>query len=325
MQGVLFEMLTVCVLDDYQQCAHRFADWGRLAGRAAVRFVHDFQPDEAALAAAIGDADIVVAMRERSTLTGALMERLPRLRLIVTSGMRNAAIDLAAASARGITVCGTASHGSPPAEITWALIHALTRHVVAEANALAAGGPWQSTVGRDLAGTRLGVVGFGKIGVQVARVARAFGMEVTAWSRNLTPDRTDAEGVVLAPSLHDLMATSDIVSLHLVLSERSRRIIDDAALQCMKPDGLLINTARAGLVDGEALAAALHEGRIGGAASDVFDIEPLPENSVWRTMPRFVGLPHLGYVTEKNYRTFFGEAVEDIEAFLAGAPVRVIG
>lgn len=318
-------MLTCCVLDDYQDCAAGFADWGRLADRVAVRFLHEYCADPDALVAAIGDAEVIVAMRERSSLSGAVLASLPRLKLIVTSGMRNAAIDLAAAAERGIVVCGTASHGSPPAELTWGLIHALTRHLVVEAQALATGGPWQSTVGRDLAGARLGLVGFGKIGVQVARVARAFGMTVTAWSQNLTTDRTEAEGVTCATSLHALMATSDIVSLHLVLSERTRRIIDAAALAAMKPDALLINTARAGLVDNEALAAALREGRIGGAASDVFDIEPLPPGSPWRTMPRFLGVPHLGYVTDKNYRTFFGEAVEDIEAFLAGAPVRVIG
>lgn len=315
-------MIACCVLDDYQDCARRFAEWQRLAPRVSVRFCHDFIGDEATLAATIGDAAILVVMRERSAISRSLMTRLPNLRLIVTSGMRNAAIDLAAAAERGITVCGTASHSTPPAELTWALIHGLTRHIAEEAGALRQNGPWQTTVGRDLHGARLGLVGFGKIGQQVAKVAQAFGMSVSAWSQNLTAAVTEPAGVALAPSLHALMATSDIVSLHLVLSERTKGLVDAAALRAMKPTAFLINTARAGLVEEAALKTALEQGWIAGAGSDVHYIEPLPADSPWRQMPRFLGLPHLGYVTERNYRTFFGEAVEDIEAFLAGAPVR---
>ncbi len=317
-------MLTCAILDDYQGVATTFADWSPLQDRVVLRPFREVFATQDALVAAIADCAIVVMMRERTPFPAALFARLPKLRLLVTSGMRNAAIDLAAAKAHGVVVCGTASGSAPPVELTWALILGLARHVVPEANALRAGG-WQATVGADLAGRRLGLLGLGKIGTRVARIGQAFGMAVSAWSPNLTAERAAEAGVAQAASKAALMAESDVVSIHLVLGDRTRGLVDAAALARMRPHALLINTARAGIVDGPALQAALREGRIGGAGLDVFEIEPLPADSPWRTLPNLLALPHLGYVSEANYRTYFTEAVADIQGFLDGAPVRVIG
>ena len=318
-------MKTCLILDDYQDAARRFADWDRLAGRVAVSAVHETITDPDALVARIGGAEILVIMRERTPVPASLLARLPNLRLLVTSGMRNAAIDLAAAKRQGITVCGTASHPAPPAELTWALILGLVRRVAPESANLRAGGPWQESVGTDLAGARLGIVGLGKIDTRIARVARAFDMEVAAWSPNLTEARAEAAGVRRATSKEALLAESDVVTLHLVLSEATRGIIGAADLARMKPTAFLVNTARAGLVDQAALVRALAENRIAGAGLDVFETEPLPADSPFRTLPNVLALPHLGYVSAANYRTYFSEAVADIEAWLGGAPVRVLG
>ncbi|WP_375454255.1 D-2-hydroxyacid dehydrogenase family protein [uncultured Methylobacterium sp.] len=317
-------MPTCAILDDYQGVSTSLADWSPVGDAVVLRPFRERFETQDALVAAIADCEIVVIMRERTPFPASLFARLPRLRLLVTSGMRNAAIDLAAAKAHGVTVCGTASASEPPVELTWALILALARRVVPEANALRAGG-WQSTVGADLAGRRLGLLGLGRIGARVARIGLAFGMEVSAWSANLTPERAAAEGVALSPSKAALLADSDVVSIHLVLAERTRGLIDAAALALMRPHALLINTARAAIVDEAALQAALAEGRIGGAGLDVFETEPLPADSPWRSLPNLLALPHLGYATQANYRTYFSEAVADIRAFLDGKPVRVIG
>jgi phosphoglycerate dehydrogenase-like enzyme len=311
------------VLDDYQDVARQFADWSALEGveMVAVRR-HVADPDE--VVRVLRGASIVVVMRERTPLTEGILDRLPDLRLVVTTGSRNASIDLAACKARGITVCGTASRPTPTAELTWALVLGLARHVPQEASSMRAGGPWQSTVGRDLAGSTFGVIGLGRIGTQVARVASAFGMEVLAWSPHLTPERADAAGVRLAPSKRDLMADSDVVSVHLVLSWETRGIVDDGDIAAMRRDAYFVNTARAALVDNDALVAALQQGRIAGAGLDVFDEEPLPAEHPFRTLPNVLALPHLGYVTAANYRTYFTEAVQDIDAWLAGEPMRVI-
>ncbi|MGW6568056.1 D-2-hydroxyacid dehydrogenase family protein [Streptomyces sp. NPDC054975] len=319
-------MKTRCaVLDDYQGIALTSADWSPLADRVDVRVLREHLTDRDALVAAVEDCEILVVMRERTPLDAELLKRLPRLRLVVTSGMRNASIDLAAAAALGITVCGTASSSEPPAELTWALILGLARHVPAEARALREGGPWQSTVGTDLAGRTLGLVGLGKIGGRVARVGLAFGMEVVAWSPNLDDERAAEHGVVRAADKRELLERSDFVSLHMVLSERTRNLVGDAELRAMRPSSYLINTSRAGLVDEEALLSALREGRIAGAGLDVFRTEPLPADDPLRTLPNVLALPHLGYVTRGNYGRYFGQAVEDIEAFLAGSPVRRLG
>jgi len=311
------------VLDDYQDVAMQFADWSVLHGVDVVSVRrHVADPDE--VVRTLRGASIVVVMRERTPLTETILARLPELKLIVTTGSNNAAIDLAACRGRGIMVCGTASRSTPPAELTWALVLALLRGVPQEAAALRQGGPWQSTVGRDLAGATFGVIGLGRIGTRVARVARAFEMDVRAWSPHLTEERAEAAGVRLAPSKRDLMFESDVVSLHLQLSWSTRRIIDEGDIAAMRRDAYFINTARAGLVDNDALVAALQQGRLAGAGLDVYDEEPLPADHPLRTLPNVLALPHLGYVTAANYRTYFTEAVQDIEAWIAGEPLRVI-
>ncbi|MFE5911245.1 D-2-hydroxyacid dehydrogenase family protein [Streptomyces wedmorensis] len=314
--------LRCAVLDDYQGVALASADWSPLADRVDVRVLREHLADRDAVVAAVEDCEIVVIMRERTPFDAELLARLPRLRLLVTSGPRNASIDIAAARARGVVVCGTASSPEPPTELTWALLLGLARHVRTEAQALRDGGPWQSTVGTDLAGRTLGVVGLGKIGARVAAIGRAFGMDVVAWSPNLTEERAAEHGVRLAKDKTDLFASADFVSLHLVLSDRSRGVVGEPELRAMRPSAYLVNTSRAGLVDGEALVRALREGWIAGAGLDVYDTEPLPADDPLRTLPNVLALPHLGYVTEANYAVYFGEAVEDIEAFLAGTPVR---
>lgn len=318
-------MLTCAILDDYQGVGPTMADWSGLADRITLRDLRTTFATRDALVDAIQDCEIVVMMRERTPFPAELFARLPRLQLLLTSGMRNLSIDLAAAQAHGVTVCGTASHPEPPVELTWALILGLARHLVPEVQALRTGGPWQVSVGSDLAGRHLGLLGLGKTGARVARIGQAFGMEVSAWSPNLTRERAAAEGVALAPSLEALLAASHVVSIHLVLGERTRGLVDDAALRRMRPDAFLINTSRAAIVDEAALLAALAENRIAGAGLDVFETEPLPPDSPWRALSNVLATPHLGYVTERNYRTYFPEIVEDIRAFLEGAPIRVLG
>ncbi|MFF7307634.1 NAD(P)-dependent oxidoreductase [Streptomyces sp. NPDC008137] len=314
--------LRCAVLDDFQKVATEVVDWSPIAGEVEVVSFDSHLDGEDALAAALAEFDIVVTLRERVSFPGALIARLPRLKLIVASGMRNSVIDYAAAEEHGVTVCGTASSSTPPVELTWALLLGLARGVVEESNALRSGGPWQSTVGADLHGRRLGLLGLGKIGGRVARVGLAFGMRVSAWSQNLGQERADEIGVELAPSREDLLASSDFVSVHLALSDRTRGLLGPAELALLKPTAYLINTSRAAIVDQEALLAALHEGRIAGAGIDVFDIEPLPADHPMRTAPRLLATPHLGYVSHANYTTYYGQAVEDIRAFLAGEPVR---
>lgn len=312
------------ILDDYQNVALSFADWSPLADRLETQVFNQHIADEAQLTEAIGDAEIVIIMRERTPFTASLFAGLPKLKLLITSGMRNASVDMAAAKAHGVTVCGTGSGGSAPVELTWALILGLARHLVEENNALRRNGPWQSTVGFGLSGKRLGLIGLGKIGQKVAIVAQAFGMHVVAWSQNLTAERAAACGVDFAASKEALLATSDVVSIHLVLSERTRGLLDAADLALMKHSALLINTSRAAIVDQPAMIAALEAKKIGGAGLDVFDVEPLPADHPLRTLPNVLATPHLGYVADGNYRLYFTEAVEDIEAWLAGEPVRVL-
>ncbi|WP_328364253.1 D-2-hydroxyacid dehydrogenase family protein [Streptomyces sp. NBC_00445] len=314
--------LRCAVLDDFQRVATEVADWSPLADDVEVVPFSTHFPDEDALAEALAGFDIVVTLRERVPFPASLFARLPRLRLLIASGMRNTVIDYAAAEAHGVTVCGTGSSSTPPVELTWALLLGLARGIVEEAGALRSGGPWQSTVGADLHGRRLGLLGLGKIGSRVAQVALAFGMRVDAWSQNLTKERADECGAQLAASKEELLAESDFVSIHLALSDRTRGLLGPAELALLKPTAYLINTSRAAIVDQEALLTALHEGRIAGAGIDVFDIEPLPADHPMRTAPRLLATPHLGYVSQANYATYYGQAVEDIQAFLAGSPVR---
>ena len=315
--------LRCAVLDDYQGVALTAADWSAVAGAVEVTVFGEHLAGDA-LVAAVEGAEILVVMRERTPLTRAVLARLPRLRLVVTSGMRNAALDLDAAAEQGVVVCGTASSPVPPTELTWALILGLARHVVAENAALRAGGPWQTSVWGERAGRTLGLLGLGKIGSRVARIGQAFGMDVVAWSENLTRERTDALGVRLAAELGELAEVSDVLTVHLALGDRTRGLVGPAAIARMRPTAYLVNTARAAIVDRAALVDALVHRRIAGAGLDVFDTEPLPADDVLRRLPNVLATPHLGYVAHDNYRTYFREAVEDIAAFVAGAPVRVL-
>ena len=315
----------VCaLLDDYQGVALSMADWSAVERDAELRVFREPLANEDALVAAVADCEIVVAMRERTPFRASTFERLPRLRLLVTTGMRNAAIDMEAARARGITVCGTGSLPDPPAEITWALLLGLARHVVPENVAFRANGPWQRTVGADLKGRQLGLLGLGKIGGRVAAVGLAFGMDVVAWSQNLTEERAAAASVRLAPSKASLLETSDFVSIHLVLSGRTRGLLGRDDLRRMKRTAYLINSSRGPIVDEASLVEALREGWIAGAGLDVFDVEPPRPDSPFRSLPNVLATPHLGYVTDASYRVYYGEAAQDVAAFLSGSPVRVV-
>jgi phosphoglycerate dehydrogenase-like enzyme len=315
--------MRVAVLDDYQRVARDFADWTHLPAGVEPTFFHAPFADREAAVAALAPFEVIVAMRERTAFPAGVIARLPALRLLVTTGMRNAAIDLNACRAKGVTVCGTGAVGTPTAELTWGLILALVKRIPAEDRALREGA-WQTGMTTSLGGKRLGVVGLGKLGTQVARVGAAFGMEVVAWSPNLTDDRAHAGGARRVEK-GELFATADVVTLHLVLSQPTRGIVGAAEISAMKPSAILVNTARAGLVDEAALIAALREGRLGGAGMDVFAIEPLPAGSPLRAAPNTMLTPHLGYVTAENYQVFYRNAVEDIVAWAAGKPVRVLG
>jgi phosphoglycerate dehydrogenase-like enzyme len=309
------------VLDDYQGVALSMADWSGLAGDVEITVLREHIADFDELVAALADAEIVVSMRERTPFPAELFAALPKLELLVTTAMRNAAIDLAAAAENGVTVCGTGYVGTPTVELTWALILGLARNLAAESAGFRAGG-WQTTVGTDLHGATLGLLGLGRLGSGVAKVAQAFGMNVTAWSQNLTAQRAAEVGVTLAPSKLDLIAGADFVSIHLVLSRRSRHLVDAEALAALKPTAYLVNTSRAGIIDTAALVEALRAERFAGAGLDVYDVEPLPAADVLRTLPNVLGTPHLGYVTRNTYGVFYPDIVADIAAFVAGSPIR---
>ncbi|MEI5675405.1 MULTISPECIES: D-2-hydroxyacid dehydrogenase family protein [unclassified Nocardioides] len=307
------------ILDDYQGVAASYADWSTLPVTIQVVREH-LDPD--ATAAALAGAEVVVLMRERTPLGRDLLDRLPDLRLVVTTGMRNASIDLDACRERGIPVCGTASSKTSTAELTWALLLGLLRQVGPESRSLAAGG-WQTTVGADLAGRTLGLLGLGAIGSRVARVATAFEMDVVAWSPHLTRERAAAGGA-RPVGRDELFATADVLSIHLVLAEATRGIVGERELGLLRASAYLVNTSRAGLVDTAALRRALDAGTLAGAALDVYDVEPLPAGDPFRDHPRVLATPHLGYVTQDNYRRFFTQAVEDVAAWLGGEPVRLL-
>ena len=310
----------IAILDDYQGVAIELADWTGLPGEVTV-FTEPF-PGPDAVVAALAGFDVLVAMRERTRFPAEVLERLPDLRLLVTTGPANAAIDLNAARRLGITVSATGYDSSPTAELTWALILAAARDLPAEAERVRTG-RWQESVGIGLHGKTLGLLGLGRLGSRVARIGQAFGMHTIAWSTNLTADKA-AEHDVRAVGKHELFSTADVVSIHLVLSGRTRGIVAAAELAAMKPTSLLINTSRGPIVDTPALLAALRERHIAGAALDVYDTEPLPVDDPLRTTPGLLATPHIGYVTRDLYTTFYRDAVEDIAAFLNGAPVRVL-
>ena len=315
-------MARIALLDDYQGVALRYADWSSLPAGTEVEAFADHLADLDALAARLAPFDGIVLMRERTPVTARLLERLPNLRLLVTTGMRNASIDLAAATARGVTVCGTAGLPYPTAELTWGLILSLMRRIPTEDRATREG-RWQVTVGEGLNGKTLGLLGLGTLGSRVARVGGAFEMQLLAWSQNLTAERAAEVGATLV-GRDELLARADIVSVHLVLSERTRGLIGARELALMKRSAYLVNTSRGPIVDETALIAALRAGTIAGAGLDVFDEEPLAATHPFRQLPSTVITPHLGYVTDETYRIFYKHAREDVEAFLRGAPVRVL-
>ena len=310
--------MRVVVLDDYQNIAAAFVDWGDLDPVSITEHI----ADEVALATALAGAEIVVAMRERTAFPASLFDRLPDLRLLVTTGNRNAVIDLAAAATHGVTVCGTMGIVTSTSELTWALIHAVSRHVAADDATIRAGG-WQTRIGTGLAGQRLGLIGLGNIGGLVAKVGLAFGMDVVSWSQNLTQERAEKFGI-RAVSKSELIETSDVVSLHLQLSERTRHVIGASELTAMKPSAILINTSRGPLIDQAALVAALQRHVIAGAGLDVYDIEPLPIDDPLRALANTVLTPHTGYVVSQCYDIFYREIVENIVAWCSGSPLRVL-
>jgi phosphoglycerate dehydrogenase-like enzyme len=313
--------MRIAILDDYQHVAKGFGDWDSLNAR--VEAFHEPFPDTETLVAQLAGFDVLVSMRERTKFPADVLRQLGNLKLLVTTGMANAAIDVPAAKALGIVVCGTDYRflGSTP-ELTWALILAASRRIPAETRLIREGG-WQMSVGSDLEGKTLGLLGLGRIGSRVAKVGQAFNMRTIAWSQNLTAGKA-AECGVTAVSKQELFTQSDVLSIHLILSDRSRGLVGAGELALMKASSLLVNTSRGPIVDEGALVRALQERRIGGAALDVFDIEPLPKRHVLRTLDNAVITPHIGYVTEGHYKVFYEEAVEDIAAFVAGKPVRVI-
>ncbi|MGB3481766.1 MAG: D-2-hydroxyacid dehydrogenase family protein [Mycobacterium sp.] len=312
----------LAILNDYQGVALSYGDFDSLREHFEIQVYDRVFGDEQQVITELADAEVLVVMRERTRLSRAVLDGLPSLRFIVTTGTRNAAIDLEAAAERGLPVSGTGMSKHAAGEHTWALLMAAVRHIPAEVDAMRVGG-WQSTVGTELYGRTLGIVGLGHIGIQVARYGQAFGMKVQAWSTNLDAARAEALGVEPVTKQR-LFAESDIVSLHLVLSERTRAIVGAEELALLGHRGLLVNTSRGPLVDETALVAALASGALGAAALDVFDVEPLPPDHPLRTLPNVVATPHIGFVTDKGYATAYSQAVENITAWLDGTPIRLL-
>jgi len=312
--------MKIAILDDYQKVATTLADWDPLDAEIAV-FTEPFANADEAVRSLAG-FHVLVAMRERTRFPAEVLEQLPDLRLLVSTGEVNAAIDVAAAHRLGITVSGTRYESHPTAEHTWALILGTVRNLQAEADSMRRGG-WQVSVATGLHGKTLGVLGLGRLGSLVAQVGQAFGMTTIAWSQNLTQSRA-AEHGVRAVSKEQLFAESDVLSIHLVLSERTHGLVGEAELRSMKPTAILVNTSRGPIVDERALVEVLRERRIGGAAIDVFETEPLPPEHPLRDLPNALLTGHVAYVTQELYRTFYRDAVEDIAAFHAGSPVRLM-
>jgi phosphoglycerate dehydrogenase-like enzyme len=313
--------IKIAILDDYQNVALRSADWSRL-GDVDIEVHNDHIGDRNRLLERLAPCAVICAMRERTPFDKALLERLPNLQLIVSTGMKNAAIDVEAAREAGVVVCSTGGSATSAPELTWALLLAAARRLPAELDAMRAG-HWQTTIGRDLAGATLALLGLGGIGSTMARYGKAFGMEIIAWSENLDTARAEAAGARRVEK-DDLFRQGDFVSVHLRLSPRTRGLVDARALSLMKPDAILVNTSRGPIVVEDALIDALRNRRIGGAALDTFDIEPLPADHPFRTLYNVVATGHVGYVTEGSYRTYYGETVENIRAWLDGKPIRVM-
>ena len=315
--------LRCAILDDYQNVALKMADWPSLAGKADITVFNHHLGEAAAVVKALAEFDIICAMRERTPFRRDTLLALPKLKLLLTSGMRNASFDMEAAKERGVVVCGTGGFGNPTAALAIGLMLELTRKIGLENARLKAGARWQVTLGLDVEGLTLGLVGLGRLGSKVAQIANALGMKVQAWSQNLTAERCAEVGVAYA-SKEQLFATSDVVSIHLILSKRTRGLITADDIGRMKRSAYLINTARGPIVDEAALLKALQDQRIAGAGIDTYSIEPLPLDNPYRKLDNVVLTPHLGYVTEQAYRKYYSDMVEDITAWMAGAPVRVI-
>src|SRR6476469_3150857 len=316
-------MVRAAILDDYQNVAMQFADWSSIAKNVELKVFNKPFANQAEAIEALQGFGVVAGMRERTPFPRAVIEALPDLKLLITTGARNNSFDVKACSERGVTVCGTGATGSPTTGIAFGLMLELTRRIGFENARLKAGAPWQVTIGRDLEGLTLGILGLGKLGQRSAAVGKAFGMKTIAWSQNLTEDKAKAAGADYVAK-DDLFRNADFVTIHLVLSDRSRGLIGAKELGLMKKTAYLINTSRFPIVDEKALIAALQNNSIACAGLDVSDIEPLPPDHPFRKMDNVVITPHLGYVSEQNYRKYFPDAVEDIRAWLDGKPVRVI-
>jgi phosphoglycerate dehydrogenase-like enzyme len=304
----------IAVLDDYQNAALESADWSVLHQRADITVFQDHLADPEAVIERLMPFDVICVMRERSPLPRNIIERLPNLKLIASTGAGNASIDVAAAGERGIAVVHTRYRSDPAIEFTWALILASVRHIVTESNSVRSGG-WQKTVGTDLRGKTLGVLGLGRIGSEVARIGRAFGMNLIAWSQNMTAQAAEAAGATLV-SKNQLFEQADILTIHLVLSSRTRGLIGAAELARMKPTARLINTSRGPIVEEQALISVLKKKQIAGAAIDVFDVEPLPPDHPFRALDNILATPHIAYVSQGLYRTFYEDTVSNIREWL---------
>jgi phosphoglycerate dehydrogenase-like enzyme len=315
--------MRVAILDDYQNTALNSADWSSVSSKADIDVYSDHIHDEDAVAARLQDHEIICAMRERTPFPRSLIEKLPNLKLIISSGMRNRGIDVDAAKENDVIVCGTKSVGKPTAELAWGLILGLARKIPAEDSNVRAGG-WQQTVGEGLIGKTLGIAGLGNLGSRMAVIAKAFDMNVIAWSQNLTQQRCDEFGVKLVTK-DELMAQSDYLTIHLILSDRTRGVISTDDLARMKPTAYIVNTARGPIIDEDALVAALQNKTIGGAGIDVFSVEPLPVDHPFRNLGNTIITPHLGYVEAENYGAYFGGYVEAIDAYLKGEPKNFLG
>ena len=311
------------ILDDYQNVALKVVNWSKVKGDVEFKVFNEHLGGPDKVIAALKGFQIVVAMRERTGFPKQVIEALPDLKLLITTGMRNASIDTETAKARGVTVCGTPNFGNPTAGIAIGLMLEVTRHIGFENARMHAGATWQSTIGPDLEGMTLGTLGLGRLGTHTANIAKAFGMKVIAWSQNLTPEKCAAAGVGYV-SKDDLFRQSDFITVHVVLSPRSRGLVGAKELGLMKPGAFIVNTSRGPIIDEAALVAALRDKKIGGAGLDVFDVEPLPVDHPLRKMDNVVITPHLGYVTTQNYQHYFNGVVEDIRGFLDGKPVRVM-
>jgi D-3-phosphoglycerate dehydrogenase len=311
------------ILDDFQNVTLTVADWSSVSSELDIKVFNEHLGGPDNVVNALQDFEIVCAMRERTGFPRAVIEKLPKLKLLITTGMRNASIDVAAATERGVTVCGTGSFGSPTSGIAIGLMLELTRHIGYENARLKAGETWQRTIGPELEGLTLGILGLGKLGTRTAKIAQAFGMKVIAWSQNLTPEKCKEVGVDYV-SKEDLFRQADFITIHVILSQRTRGLVGAKEIALMKPSAYLINTSRGPIIDEAAMLTALRENKIAGAGLDVFDVEPLPVDHPLRKMDNVVLTPHLGYVATQNYRAYFGGVVDDIRAFLDGKPVRVL-